>query len=165
LAALCLETLDRGRLLEIGCGSGLVYQELGPPLSDGYVGVDVSRAMLGIAKQRSSGANLILADGYDLPFKDKEFRSTVAFEVLGHLPALDRILREMVRVTASTVIFTLWDEPQGPAACEVGQCGFLYFRYPERDVHAAIRAVIGLGASTERRRVFSSILAWIVRLE
>lgn len=51
-----LRPFIRGRVLDIGCGTGLFLDHCKP---EGYVGMDCSRDMLGILKQKHPDANVI----------------------------------------------------------------------------------------------------------
>ncbi|HVQ74693.1 MAG TPA: class I SAM-dependent methyltransferase [Candidatus Binatia bacterium] len=106
-------------ILEVGCGSGLIYGGLGaiPRLSARYVGVDSSIKMLAIARRSYPGARFVAADGYRLPFGERAVDVTLCFEVLGHLPEVEPFLAELARVTRQIVLFTIWPS-EGPDVLE-----------------------------------------------
>jgi ubiquinone/menaquinone biosynthesis C-methylase UbiE len=90
----------RGRVLEVGCGTGLLLERLS---SRGEaVGVDLSAGMLERASKRLSRrrrrAKLVLADAQRLPFEDASFDSAVSTFALTAVPDLDLALAEMTRV-------------------------------------------------------------------
>jgi len=61
------------RLLDIGCGTAHIIQELAKCKSSELVGLDLSSAMLKIAKSHTrllQNISLIRADGFRLPFRD-----------------------------------------------------------------------------------------------
>jgi SAM-dependent methyltransferase len=95
-------------VLEVGCGTGLIYERLVPRLvaNERYTGVDVSERMLAIGREKFPRARLLAGDGYNLRFGDG------AFDV-GHLPAIGPLLRELVRVARKTAIFTVWPAAAG----------------------------------------------------
>lgn len=62
------------RLLDIGCGTAHIIQELAERKNSELVGLDLSAAMLKIAKSNTrslQNVSLIRADGYRLPFSDR----------------------------------------------------------------------------------------------
>ncbi|HEY0556972.1 MAG TPA: class I SAM-dependent methyltransferase [Thermoanaerobaculia bacterium] len=122
LADLCAPYLSSNKLptkdldvLEVGCGTGLVYERLVPRLiaNERYTGVDVSERMLAIGRAAFPQARLLAGDGYGLRFADGAFDVALCFEVLGHLPEIGRLLRELVRVARKTAIFTVWPAAEG----------------------------------------------------
>jgi ubiquinone/menaquinone biosynthesis C-methylase UbiE len=117
LADLCAPYLAAPGLdvLEVGCGTGLIYERLVPRLipNERYTGVDVSESMLAIGRRKFPAARLLTGDGYGLRFADGAFDLVLCFEVLGHLPEIGTLLRELVRVSRRTVVFTVWPAVDG----------------------------------------------------
>nr|WEX73758.1 18S rRNA (guanine-N(7))-methyltransferase [Trichogramma dendrolimi] len=76
-------------LLDIGCGSGLsgeVLEEHGHT----WIGIDISRAMLDIAKKREVEGDVLLSDmGQGLPFRAGQFDGVVSISALQWLCNLD----------------------------------------------------------------------------
>jgi ubiquinone/menaquinone biosynthesis C-methylase UbiE len=89
----------QGRVLEVGCGTGLLLQRLAA--RGNAVGVDLSAGMLSKAAarlgERRTG-NVVRADAQRLPFKDGSFDSVVSTFALTAVPDLDAALAEMARV-------------------------------------------------------------------
>lgn len=87
--------VDTSRVLEVGCGTGLILNRL---IGDRrhIVGVDLSMAMLQKAKDRAS--HLAQSDAVNLPFKDETFDVVCSFKVLAHVPLISEALAEMSRV-------------------------------------------------------------------
>lgn len=98
-----------GSVLEVGCGTGLIYEALldavGPLLD--YTGVDNSRPMLAYARRAYPGAKFRHGDAFNLRFSDRSFDLACAFEVFGHMPLPAWPICELLRV-GRTAIFTLW---------------------------------------------------------
>ena len=94
-----LETLSEmtsgGRILDFGCGTGLVLKKSKRFFDEAY-GVDVS---LNILKQITSQCNgLIVNDGRPLPFRDNSFDSVIFFSVLHHLFDVKPYFEEACRI-------------------------------------------------------------------
>ncbi len=83
------------RVLEVGCGTGLVLQRVARFAAQAK-GVDVSPGMLEHARRR--GLDVVEGSATALPFPDASFDVAYSFKVLAHIPDLDACLREMARV-------------------------------------------------------------------
>src|SRR4051812_39072344 len=73
------------RLLDVGCGSGLALQ-LGRERGASVSGLDISRGLLEIARERLPEADLREGDMESLPFADDEFDAVIgvnAFQFAG----------------------------------------------------------------------------------
>jgi SAM-dependent methyltransferase len=94
------------RVLEVGCGSGVVVRDLSALVGrrGEVIGVDSSRAVLTAARRlcraRRGGApvRLRLADGHRLPFADGRFDTALAITVILHVAEPAAVVREMARV-------------------------------------------------------------------
>lgn len=60
---------EKGLLIDLGCGSGVVAQEL---VESGYkvLGIDISQALIEIAKKRAPHANFIVGSFFDIPLPE-----------------------------------------------------------------------------------------------
>ena len=81
-----------GRVLEAGCGTGLILRRLGPRA----VGADLSRGML--TKARARGLTVVQARVDALPFRADAFDAACSFKVLAHVPPIREALGEVARV-------------------------------------------------------------------
>ena len=88
-----------GRVLEAGCGTGLILRGLERLTGEAVVGVDLSSGMLSVARNRGLRAGLVQASVDALPFPDAWFDTVVSFKVLAHVPAIAQALSELGRVT------------------------------------------------------------------
>jgi 2-polyprenyl-6-hydroxyphenyl methylase/3-demethylubiquinone-9 3-methyltransferase len=86
------------RVLDAGCGGGLVAHELAAAGAE-VVGVDRSLGSLGVAR-RATPARFHPAQARleRLPFPDASFDAVVAADVLEHLPDLPACVTELARV-------------------------------------------------------------------
>ena len=84
------------RVLEAGCGTGLILQRLARQQHQ-VVGIDLSRGMLARARER--GLDVVQGTLDELPFADDSFDSVVSFKVLPHIQPIREALRELARVT------------------------------------------------------------------
>jgi len=83
------------RVLEVGCGTGLVLEKLAPHAAHA-VGIDLSPGMLEHARRR--GLDVHLGSATQLPFEAESFDVVCSFKVLAHVPDIDAALREVSRV-------------------------------------------------------------------
>jgi ubiquinone/menaquinone biosynthesis C-methylase UbiE len=90
----------RGRVLEIGVGTGLSFGHYAPDVE--LVGVDPSEPMLRRARQRAAElgreVTLLEAPAEGLPFEDDSFDTVVSFAVLCTVDDPERALDEIGRV-------------------------------------------------------------------
>jgi ubiquinone/menaquinone biosynthesis C-methylase UbiE len=93
----------RGRLLEVGCGPGIMMPELVAMGFEAH-GVDVSGEMIRRATQRMAGhplekrCHFSVGDVERLEFPDAAFDALLCMGVLEYLPRYTRALEEMSRV-------------------------------------------------------------------
>lgn len=98
-----------GRVLDVGCGTGRIFDLLGDV---DYVGIDSSEEM--IREARKGGGRFLVGDGLDLPFPDNEFDAVVSIATLHHIPSRKlrrRFVQEMRRVLKpeGKIIITVWN--------------------------------------------------------
>ncbi len=105
-----MEALPRGGdLLDIGCGTGLFIEKY---LRYGgtAVGIDLSRNMIGRARDRCSCSDFSLGTGERLPFRDNSFdaiSSLLVFSYLRDPPAMLQEANRVLRPGGSISICTL----------------------------------------------------------
>ena len=117
---LATELSGRGRVLEVGVGTGLIALPLhgsGIPLA----GLDISAPMVGRLVQKAGGSPpfpLVLGDATRLPFPDDEFGGVLVRWVLHLIPEWRAAVAEIVRVVRPGGVFVVslgqqggpWDE-------------------------------------------------------
>jgi len=86
------------RVLDIGCGIGLVDRELEADVGL-LCGVDLSRDSLNLAKTRAPATRFALYDGMNLPIANASFDAVFAVSVIHHVPPAVRgaFMTEMLR--------------------------------------------------------------------
>jgi ubiquinone/menaquinone biosynthesis C-methylase UbiE len=92
-----LDGLPRGVALDAGCGTGRHSAYLAS-LGHSVIGVDSSGAMLERAREKVPAGEFHEADLHDLPLPDDHVDLVVCALALMHVPVLEPVLAELVRV-------------------------------------------------------------------
>ncbi|MCC7371079.1 MAG: methyltransferase domain-containing protein [Chloroflexi bacterium] len=94
------------RVLEVGCGTGVITRDLARRVGahGSVVGSDPSHGMIAVARELAVADGLPelrfeVQDATALPYADAAFDLVCVITVLSHVPARERLLREVVRVT------------------------------------------------------------------
>lgn len=96
--------LNQGdRVLDVGCGSGVVGKAIIKTFDVDLVGIDIE-------DNRVEKIPFERSDGKNLPFTDKSFEDVLISYVFHHTRSSDEILREAIRV-AKRNIYVLEDTP------------------------------------------------------
>jgi ubiquinone/menaquinone biosynthesis C-methylase UbiE len=120
------------RVLEVGCGTGVVVRDLAALVGrrGEVVGVDASRQLLERARAlcretaRQARITLRVADGASLPFATNRFDLALAITVVLHVADPLRVAREMVRVT----------RPGGRVGLQDQDFGVVAVTHPDREL-------------------------------
>jgi ubiquinone/menaquinone biosynthesis C-methylase UbiE len=101
--------LKDGPILDLGCGTGRVSKYYS---DQGYqvVGLDISKEMLKICRQKSAGISVCLGDGARLPFRDNSFSTVISYGALHHIPDIEAVFHELHRVLVPGGVLII-DEP------------------------------------------------------
>lgn len=89
------------RLLDIGCGTGMFLERLGPEFMP--FGLDFSHQALEFTQSRlqtkSSGAlRLVQADSQEIPLADASFDMVTAFDIIEHVEGDGKVVSEIHRI-------------------------------------------------------------------
>jgi SAM-dependent methyltransferase len=118
---------DRLRVLDIGCGIGLVEQELEQKVADLW-GTDMSEKSVEIAKARAPATRFIHSGGGTLPFDSGSFDAAFTICVIHHVPPAARatFIGEMLRVLRSGGVAIIFEHnPLNPMTrFIVSRCAF-----------------------------------------
>ena len=87
------------RVLDVGCGSGVVTEELAARTRGQVIAVDVDADMIAAARSRGGQATYQKGDACRLPFPDGHFDVVVCHFLLMWVNDPARAVREMARVT------------------------------------------------------------------
>jgi 2-polyprenyl-6-hydroxyphenyl methylase/3-demethylubiquinone-9 3-methyltransferase len=104
------QALAEQEILEVGCGGGLLCQELAKRKVIVF-GIDPSQAALAVARKQieeaNLGQNVYYQQGYaeKLPYADGSFSAIICLDVLEHVDDLPRTIAEIARVLAPGGIF------------------------------------------------------------
>jgi SAM-dependent methyltransferase len=125
----------RDRVLEVGCGTGVVARDLAGLVGRGGVvtAVDTSATLLTRARALSGdvpGGRIVFrhADGHRLPFRDGRFDAVLAITVMLHVEDPLHVVKEMVRVT----------RPGGRVGLQDQDFGLIGASHPDRRLTARI---------------------------
>jgi SAM-dependent methyltransferase len=100
------------RVLEVGCGEGIVLAALTARLPGArFDGLELDERALEEARGRCPGATLVRGDACELPFGNQIFDLVVCLEVLEHLPEPAVALRELRRVARGGCLLSVPHEP------------------------------------------------------
>lgn len=95
--------LTAGTVIDLGCGSGILAERL---IDAGYdvAGVDVSEAMVALARERAPGARVEVGDAHTLPLPDEVVAVTAVGEVLGYDGPAPGALEALARRAAASLV-------------------------------------------------------------
>ena len=112
----CIPIHGRCLLLDVGCGSGL-FCEMACRVGATPTGLDLSPALIGIARQRECAGRFAIGDMLSLPYDDASFHVVTAIDSVQRASQLLPVMSEARRVSrpgGAVVVATL-----GPASgCE-----------------------------------------------
>lgn len=111
-----IENIDisDGIAVDIGCGSGDSTIALSKNVPNPIIGFDLSRAMVKLARKRTSDSNIRFhtADAANLPLPSQSVAITTCFAVLHEMPRYyaRNVLNECARITKPGGYIIIWDQ-------------------------------------------------------
>ncbi len=87
-----------GGILEVGCGTGVIVEELARTTPARVAGLDIDPAMLTLTTRQENRAIYVQGDAHALPFPDDSFDAAVCHYLLLWLADPAQGVREMARV-------------------------------------------------------------------
>ena len=101
------------KVLDSGCGNGRYYELL---KHTDYTGIDNSKELITIAKEKYPNAKFQVADSLNLPFADNSFNQVYSIAVLHRIPSKEyqwQFFKEAKRVLKKDgkFIITVWSLP------------------------------------------------------
>jgi SAM-dependent methyltransferase len=120
-AAALLTPLDRGPVLDLGCGAGHLTYALSRRIPRGiFVGLDLNFTLLYLARRFLAPAALFVCSDASapLPFRDGAFEAAVCSNTYNYLPDRAATARELLRVTRGPLLLAHLDDPSfhGPGS-------------------------------------------------
>ena len=105
---------DCGRLLDLGCGTGLELEEIFQKLPRVNVtGIDLCKEMLEKCEKKFRGKALSLICGnyFDVPFGEEQFDCVISFQTMHHFPHREKLLlyEKILRALKSGGLYTECD--------------------------------------------------------
>jgi ubiquinone/menaquinone biosynthesis C-methylase UbiE len=135
-------------VLDVGVGTG----RFAKPLTDSgfdVCGIDISKGMMVKAKEKGV-SNLVLGDASILPFSGRAFDAAIMVHVLHLLPDWRGVVREVARVTRTTIIALLREGPgQGEQPGSSPQHRSLFWQE-----YLRLRAEMGYPVNENRLRMW-----------
>lgn len=103
------------KLLDIGCGTGLLIDLLSKEHKAEFTGLDLSPKMLEEAnKKEIKNAKFFEGRSDDLPFEDNSFDIVTCSQSFHHYPETDKPLQEALRVLKPGGLYIISDTGVGP---------------------------------------------------
>lgn len=99
------------QVLEVGCGEGHIQKVLERYPIKRRVAFDIDYPIVVEARDHSTAAQYLVANGETLPFPAGYFDLVMAIEVLEHVPQPPLVLQEMARITTQYCIVSVPREP------------------------------------------------------
>jgi SAM-dependent methyltransferase len=144
------------RVLDVGCGTGIVAMECARRVGrDGAVfGVDISDAMLALARRLAPEVGWCQGDAEELPFPDESFDRVLSQLALMFIPNKEKALSEMWRVLrpgGSVAVAVL-----GPMPAAYRHLAELVARRVDAAAGAALESRFVLGDRGSVERIFAA---------
>lgn len=110
-----LKELGVVKLLDVGCGTGPIYDLICNPPSEGqwdniqkYKGTDYSWQMIKTAKRMFPYGNFEVQDARNMLEPDKSWDCVLLMHILDHVNDYQAVIKEAVRVSKKYIALILW---------------------------------------------------------
>lgn len=120
-----LDLLPNDRVLEVGCGTGVITRELAQDVQSITYGVDIDHERLVFARNFDQASRYSCADGLYLPFPDNSFSLVCCHYFLLWIKDQPSAVGEMMRITKKDGSIILFAEPDHASRID----------YPELFIH------------------------------
>ena len=98
------------KLLDIGCGTGWLIDNLAKESVKEYHGIDISENMLEVAKGKNiKNATFVLGSSMELPYQDESFDVVTCVQSFHHYPDYKKAMQEAYRVLKKGGLYILSD--------------------------------------------------------
>ena len=91
-----LEKHEKGRILDIGCGDGLITQMIAEKTGAEAHGVDISNGAVSKARKRGIFAKAVNVDRQRFPFENNTFDVVFCGDLLEHLYDTEKMLEKIL---------------------------------------------------------------------
>ena len=112
-----VDQIERGSVLEVGCGGGhhmVKLSQMGFDVTSIDLSMNGLRASRKLAEHNKLDIPFVCGDAKRLPFEDNQFDICFASLILHHFTSLDNIIKELSRVTKKHFVafeVNAWDVP------------------------------------------------------
>ena len=105
-----IRDLPYGSLLDVGCGTGFLIDNLTKQKPARYCGVDLSDEMIRVAREKQiEGAEFVVGSADKLPYPDETFDIVTCSQSFHHYPYPEQAMREARRVLKPGGLYILSD--------------------------------------------------------
>ena len=92
-----IKEIPRSEMLELGCGTGH-WSDYFSKKGFNVTGIDISDAMLNVAKNKKINVKFKIADSQNIPFNDESFQIISSITMLEFVDNPDKVIKEIYRV-------------------------------------------------------------------
>ena len=123
-----LKQNEYNKLLDIGCGTGWLIDNLSKEHNANHFGLDISENMLEQAKSKNiENATFVLGSSLEPPYEDESFDVVTCIQSFHHYPDSKKAMQEAYRVLKKGGIYILSDTGMGGITAWLGNNIFYKF--------------------------------------